>query len=243
MPNNNGQLPQAQGNTGWFKAMRSPDALELIRANPLAFVLAYVIASRARWREGFNADGLALGEALVGDWKQCGLSRQQYRTALRQLEEWQFATIRPTKRGTFARLANTRLFDVLPSASNDQSNHQLTISQPSANHQLTTNQEPRTKSKELKSLGAKAGLTGVSRGGVDLEPLLLEDRKRLEAQADEIAEKHDLDPDFVGSFLDQHNRDDWTIPNKRTGKRERIKHLEKALVAFCTKLENDRHNS
>ena len=35
----------------WFKAVRSTEALELIKANPNAFILAYFIANRARYRD------------------------------------------------------------------------------------------------------------------------------------------------------------------------------------------------
>ena len=58
----------------------------------------------------------------------------------------------------------------------------------------------------------------------------------------EIAPKHpDLDPDFIEAFVQQHDRDDWTIPNRHTGRREPIKDVEKALIAFCDKLDRDRN--
>src|SRR5689334_9596022 len=41
-------------NVGWFKAMRNSEAIELIKANPKAFILLYVIAYRAQWHPGFN---------------------------------------------------------------------------------------------------------------------------------------------------------------------------------------------
>lgn len=55
-----------------------------------------------------------------------------------------------------------------------------------------------------------------------------------------IADKHNLDGDFVQAFVDQHSKDGWTIRNKLTGNPEPIRHLDKALLAFCEKLENDR---
>jgi hypothetical protein len=125
----------------WFKAMRSADALELIRANPNALVLAYLIGTRARYREGFNADGLGLGDAMLGDYENCGMTRQQHRTALAQLVKWKFATTRATTKGTIARLIDTRLFEVIPLYSNQPNNHQPTTSQPASNQQATTNIE------------------------------------------------------------------------------------------------------
>jgi hypothetical protein len=114
--------------------MRDADVLELIRKNPNAYVVATIIAHRARWHEGFNADGLGLGEALIGDYKAYGMTRQEYRTALAQLRKWNFATARTTNRGTIARLTDTRLFDVLNLAGNQQTNQRATISQPPTNH-------------------------------------------------------------------------------------------------------------
>jgi len=114
----------------WFKAVRSADALELICANPNAYALAAVIAHRANYRDGFNAVGLGLGEALIGDYNNCGMTRQQHRTALAQLVKWKFAITRTTNKGTIARLIGTRLFEIIPL----DSNHQATIKQPSSNH-------------------------------------------------------------------------------------------------------------
>lgn len=131
--------------------MRGDAGIELIRRNPNAFALAYVIARRARYRDGFNADGLAPGEAMLGDYADLRMTRQQYRTALKQLCSSHFATIRPTTRGTVARLMDTRLFDVLNVAGNPRFNQRPTIEQPSNNHQATTNKKDKKERKEEES--------------------------------------------------------------------------------------------
>lgn len=127
--------------SGWFKAMRGNDALELIRKNPNAYALAAVIANRARWRKGYNADGLEQGEALLGDHDEYGMTRQEYRTALAQLRKGNFATARATNAGTIARLIDTRLFDPLNLRGNQQDNQPPTTAQPPASQQTTTNEE------------------------------------------------------------------------------------------------------
>jgi hypothetical protein len=149
---------EAISSPGWFKAMRGETPRELRRKNPNAYALAAVIADRARWTDGFNADGLALGEALLGDFEEYGMTRQQYRTALALLCKNNFATTRITNKGTIAKLIDTRLFDPLNLASNQQSNQQPTTAQPTANQPATTNEEgkkakkgeERPKSQELK---------------------------------------------------------------------------------------------
>ena len=129
---------------GFLKATRSHEPMELIRRSRNAFALAYIIASRARWRDGFNADGLSLGEALIGDHDEYGMTRQEYRTALKQLEKFGFVASQTTSRGTIAKLLDARLFDPLNLTGNQQTNQQPTTKQPPPNHQLTTNEELKT---------------------------------------------------------------------------------------------------
>ncbi len=126
---------------GWFKAMRGNDSLELIRKNPNAYALGAVIANRARWREGYNADGLEQGEALLGDHNEYGMTRQQYRTALAHLHKGGFATSRTTNEGTIARLSDTRLFDPLNLTGNQQVNQPPTTVQPTPSQRATSNEE------------------------------------------------------------------------------------------------------
>ena len=99
-------------NHGWFKASRGPEPLELIASNPLCYVLAAVIAHRARWSDKFNRHGLEMGEALLGDFAQYGMSERQYRTCKENLQKWGFATFRTTNRGTIGKLCDSRLFAV-----------------------------------------------------------------------------------------------------------------------------------
>lgn len=128
---------------GWFYCTRGEESLELIKLNPLAYVLASVIAHRGRWRDEFNRYGLNQGEAFLGDYASYGMSEQQYRTAKAQLEKHGFATFRSTNKGTIAKLTDTRLFSFFYNRPNGQKNghvnRQPTSSQRTANGQLTTN--------------------------------------------------------------------------------------------------------
>ena len=115
MTSSPGQWPDVAKAPGYFEATRSEDALELLKANPLALALAYLITYRARWRNaGFNPHGLQFGEAFLGDFENYGMSERNYRTAKAQLDEWGFATFRVTNRGTVAKLSDTRLFKINP---------------------------------------------------------------------------------------------------------------------------------
>lgn len=130
--------PTTSTSGGWFRAMRTPEAMEVIGANPLAYILAAIIGHRGRYNPAFNRYGLKLGECLLGDYENYGMTRQEYRTAMRQLKEWGFATFRTTNKGTVGKLIDTRLFSIFRTEANQQDNHRLTNEQPTANHRLTT---------------------------------------------------------------------------------------------------------
>lgn len=126
----------------FVKMMRTEALDELISASPLAFVLAAVIAKRARWSESFNAHGLQPGEAFLGDYSNYGMSQQQYRTTKAQLEKWGFATFKATNKGTVAKLMDKRLFSVLPERGNGQANvHANEQDNEQDNRRVTTNLE------------------------------------------------------------------------------------------------------
>ena len=91
--------------------MRSEETHELMRDAATLGLLA-IIALRARWRDGFNVNGLKAGEALIGDYQNMGLTRQQYRSRLANLQEWRFVTTKPTSKGTIVNIINARVFDI-----------------------------------------------------------------------------------------------------------------------------------
>ncbi len=110
---------------------------QLVQASRTGFLLAFIIAYRSRWNGGaFNPLNLELGEAAV-DYASWGLTRQEFRTALKFLEKHGLATSKSTTKGTVARLIGTRLFDVLPGEPNQQT---LTPTTTPA----TTNQEQKS---------------------------------------------------------------------------------------------------
>jgi hypothetical protein len=98
-------------NTGFIKLNRSAETLELLN-DPNAFILLTVIALRARRTDEFNIHNLKSGQALIGDYGKCGLTRQQYRTAVKRLGHWGLATFKPTTRGTVATLLDRRIYDI-----------------------------------------------------------------------------------------------------------------------------------
>jgi hypothetical protein len=96
----------------FLKLMKNKETMELATNAPNAFLLLLQIAWRAKRTNDFNAHGLTIGQALVGDYKSIGLTEQRYRTAKGLLETWGFATFKGTNKGTVANLINSRVFDI-----------------------------------------------------------------------------------------------------------------------------------
>jgi len=178
-------------NNSWFKAVRSPDVLELIKASPPAFSLAFLIAYRARYTEGFNCDGLEQGEAMLGDHKSYGMSARQYRTAKQQLAKWRFATFKTTSRGTLGKLADTRLFDPLNIVSDKLGDKQPTSCRQAADKLPTTNK------KDKKVYNEEEG--GGPLGSVE-EWKLGKDRARLIKSIREEKERSEPNKDLIAGL-------------------------------------------
>ena len=154
--------PTAGTSVGWFRAMRSSEALELLKASPHAFNLAFVIAYRGQYRDGFNRHDLALGESLLGDFKEYGMSERQYRTAKVQLAKWRFATFKTTNKGTIGKLIDTRLFSIFRLESDGQKDTQATGSRRTSDGQATDSRRlPRTE--EQKNAKNIKNVRGASR--------------------------------------------------------------------------------
>lgn len=96
---------------GFVKLYR--EGLALLELSLPAFALLTQIALRAkRMDPAYSIYQLKANEALVGDHKKIGLSRQQYRDAVLRLEAHGLATFRKTNQGTIAVLTNKAIFDI-----------------------------------------------------------------------------------------------------------------------------------
>jgi|GEM_PF-2480931 len=124
----------------FLKFMRGEKSLAIIK-HPKEFALFALAAYRARRTDALNDMGLESGEAMIGDYQSCGLTRQEYRTALKNLKKWNFLTTKATNKGTIAKLINSDIFDINIDEDNQQPNQRPTSSQPTANQQPTTNKK------------------------------------------------------------------------------------------------------
>src|SRR5579862_1350059 len=131
---NSGSNELGEPIVGWFKAMRTQDALELLAACPVAFMIAYIIATRANWRGGFNRHGCGPGEAMLGDFERFGWTEKQYRTGKKFLHKNGFAVFRRASKGTIGKLIDNRLFSIFE---NQKGEHGAVRGQSGGEHGAT----------------------------------------------------------------------------------------------------------
>ena len=109
---------------------------------PKVFALLTLIAIRARRTNQLNIHGLSVGEALIGDYKACGLTRQEYRTTKNKLERIGLATFRTTNKGTIATILDTSIYDI--NIEQEQPSTKPAINYPATDNNPKANQQPTT---------------------------------------------------------------------------------------------------
>jgi hypothetical protein len=137
---------------GYIKLNRKSE--ELFESDPDAFLLMSQIMFRALRKDSpYNKHKLIPGQSLIGDYKNCGLSRQRYRDAQERIEKrYKLATFKGTNKGTIATILNLEFCDINIEDNNQQNNQQRTNKEPTENQQGTTKEEVK---KERKKEGKK----------------------------------------------------------------------------------------
>lgn len=139
---------------GFIKMIRSEETVELIK-HPKELALLTLIAHRAKRTACFSAIGLSPGEALVGDYKSCGLSERQYRTAKSNLKKWGLATFKGTSKGTIAKLTNSAVYDINCEQSDEQNGSKRTSKRRASDDQATTNKECKEENNEKNKISSE----------------------------------------------------------------------------------------
>jgi len=160
----------------FYKIIRSQETLDLLK-HPYEFTLLALIAYRARRYCNLKTNGLETGEAMIGDYQTIGLSRQQYRTALKNLEKWGFLTTKSTNKGTIVKLINSTVCDINIEEANHPANQTPTIHQPSTNQQPTTNKKDKKDKKDKKEKNIN-----IKKQFLDFVFLTDEEHKKLTAK-------------------------------------------------------------
>lgn len=143
--------------SGFLMLRRGSETLELL-ADPDAFALLTLIALRARRNSGgLNRHELAPGEAMIGDYRVCGLTERRYRTAKDKLAKWSLATFRATNKGTIATLCNSAVYDANVSPRDEQTDRPATGQRRTRDEQSdrpeTTNNKDNKEKKEEEGRG------------------------------------------------------------------------------------------
>jgi len=139
----------------FVKLLRSDETAFLLSRHPNSFIILTYIALHARRYNG-HPDGLIIGDALIGYESIDGLSRQNFRTAIKRLAEMRIieivsngkrffesdktslkrekSTIKVTINCHLVNLCDRSIFDINSDEGNQRTNQQLTNDQPTGNH-------------------------------------------------------------------------------------------------------------
>ncbi len=161
---------------GFIKLMRSDATRELLRDGP-AFQLLTQIALRAKRTNDFNVHGLLIGQALIGDYASCGLTRRKYRTAMAHLERYGLARFQATHKGTIATLLDITIYDINEEQASQRCDQRPANKRPTEGHQAATIKNEKKEKKEKK--GAPLCFSGSGSGVGHIVPTFAEmDRQR-----------------------------------------------------------------
>lgn len=147
---------------GFIKMMRinhkNSYQWEFLLLRPSALALFTIMAHRARRAAGIDPKSgskLEAGECFLGDFKTCGLSARQYRTAKGHLEKVGLAAFKPTNRGTIGKIINSVIYNINIDEGDEQ-NASSATSKTSDERQETDNLQTTNKeceeSKNVKKL-------------------------------------------------------------------------------------------
>lgn len=168
----------------FIKFIPSEEAEFLLVNHPNAFLLLTLIAMRARRISG-KADGFEIGECHIGDHEACGLSRSEYRTALKHLSlrmtikiiencrTRQKSTTGLTTKGTKVKLLKSDIWDINPECVDHQVNHRIATASPPHRHE-----QERKESKEKKEY-KKESIQSIRADQpiIDIRSILLSEKK------------------------------------------------------------------
>jgi hypothetical protein len=181
-----------------------------------------------------------------------GLSRSGVKKTLRKLEEKGLVTVEYRAAQKHANLYYLPHADLWRSyslahkaLSKASKNGTRSPSNPPPGHPVTPHPVtvwPPTRSPSDHKPGIEPGIDkpgiepGIKRVASQAPPhVSLSEETALIEECWKIADAEEMEEKFVQAFIDQHQRDGWTIRG------ERIRDLESALLAFVDKLEGDRN--
>lgn len=128
----------------FIKYIPSEKAAWLRQHHTTVYLLLSLAVERARWEKDVSLDGLIFGDAILGSYKEAGLSRQQYRDAIEKGESlgiWEVVwnpkipkhqkrTIKRTIKSIVVNIKESDIWDINIKIDNHDENHQGTIKEP-----------------------------------------------------------------------------------------------------------------
>lgn len=171
---------------GFVKLNRCKETEELLAKEYDCFALLTLIAYRAKRTSEFSALGLKIGEALIGDYKACGLTERRYRTSKDKLEKWGFATFKATNKGTIATLCNSLIYDI----------NVETIDEPNANKRRASDEQATTNKNDKKERNKEVASRATF---LEVKNYFIEKTKC----------NGTLSEEFTNTFIEHYNNKGW----------------------------------
>lgn len=94
----------------FIKYIRS-EAARTLNSKPIPNHILSVIAQRVRYTPD-PVNGLEPGQCFMGDYATIGISRQQYRSGISNLQKWGYITIQATNKGSLVTLIDSDIYDL-----------------------------------------------------------------------------------------------------------------------------------
>jgi hypothetical protein len=118
------QKKKYTGTARFIKLVRledNPDIETLVSKHHNEFILLTIIAMRARRAaEKCKFTGMEQYQAMIGDYRNYGMTERQYRTSKKRIQEWGYATFQGSNKGTTATLTGSLVYDINGEAGDGQ---------------------------------------------------------------------------------------------------------------------------
>ena len=205
--------------TRFLKYITSKKSHELRKNHLKAWVLLSLIAERAR-RDDDHFDGLQVGDAIVGDYEEIGLTRKEYRTALKKLVDFGFIEIlsngkdfenikkRAIKRainGTLVNLIDSSIWDINP----EKNETERANEGPTRGHKQELNKKEDIERKLTKERNPKMGVPSQYLSSSFSEFSLCDQKKEEVKAFDEMCRKmgYTFKPHTMVRWFSHHPND------------------------------------
>ncbi len=210
----------------FIKFIPSEEAMFLVIHKPNAFRLLTIIAERAR-RENGCPDGLTVGQCHLGDWKNCGLTEKEYRTAKEVLVKRGHLKIVETCRtrkksatgtttiGTLVEILTTTVYDINKNVEGDRKGDRgATEGRPRGDEQERIRMNKKEEEEQIAAFAEKKVIGLDFSNSLENQPILQKSKKSKKSEEKKFfREAVSLTQEQYDSLLEKHGQEalNWML--------------------------------